>query len=341
MPLFRLESEEDSLTEIQSIDFSEKYAEKDLQDWVEKNSEVIYEDEPVLIIGREVGTDTGHYIDLLGIDRNGYPVVIELKATRTPRKVICQTLDYASWIGTLDDEDLIDIGDKYIVENSDYDSFREAFNDTFSGENIDFLEKLLKEKHFNSKRRLVIIAEDADRRTERMAKELDANGSMISLISYTYYRQNRREFLNFETVFNSISPEVEVGESIQSLRAKVLQEKDSVEVFDHLHKLLAELDEFMVEVGKKGTIYKVKKENKLYSFMNLYPTRKDYKVGVYFYLQNFPDEVDKDELLKEIEELTGKKREEFLTPGDKSPSFGINSKKEADRVYEMVEKFVG
>lgn len=341
MPLFRLDSEVDSLTEIQSIDFSEKYAEKDLQDWIEKNSEIIYEDEPVLIIGREVVTDTGHSIDLLGIDRNGYPVVIELKATRTPRKVISQTLDYASWVGTLNDEELIDIGEEYIVENSEYDSFGEAFNDTFSGEDIDFLEKLLKEKHFNSIRRLVIIAEDADRRTVRMAKELDANGSIISLISYTYYLQDGREFLNFETVFKSISPEVEIGESIQSLRAKVLEEKDSIEVFDHFHKLLAELDEFMVEAGKRGTGYKVKKDNKLYSYMNLFPLKKDCKVGVYIYLNNFPDELDREKFLRKIEDLTGEKRQEILTPSGKSTSFGINSKEDADRVYEMVEEFVG
>jgi len=340
MPLYKLDSEEDSLTEIQSIDFNDNYAERNLQDWVEGNSEVIYDDEPVLLIGREVATDTGHFVDLLGVDRNGYPVVIELKATRNPREVISQTLDYASWVGTLNDEQLIDIGDDYIVENSGYDCFREAFNDTFSGEEFDFLEKLIEEKHFNSKRRLVIIAESADRRTERMAKELDANGSIISLISYKYYIQDEREFLNFETIFQSIPPEVEVGESIQSLRAKVLDKKDSVEVFDHLHNMLAEIDKFMVEVGKTGTGYKVKRENKLYSYMNLFPLKKDYKVGVYIYLHNFPDSLDREQFLEEIEILTGNKRQEILTPGEKSASFGINSKEEADRIYEMVENFV-
>ncbi|MFW6141215.1 MAG: hypothetical protein ACOC53_01490, partial [Candidatus Saliniplasma sp.] len=324
MPLFRLDSEEDSLNEIQSIEFMDNYAERDLQDWVEKNSEVIYEDEPVLIIGREVMTDTGHFIDLLGIDRNGYPVVIELKATKTPRTVISQTLDYASWVGTLSNEELMDIGEEYIKENSPYDSFREAFNDTFSGEDIDFLKKLIEENHINSKRRLVIIAEDADRRTERMVKELDANGSIVSLISYTYYMQADKEFLNFEPVFRSIPPKVEVGESIQTLRAKVLKEKKSVELFDYTHSLFAELDELMVEVGKRGIGYKVKKKKKLYSYLSLFPLKKKHKLGLYIYIDNFPDDLDKEKFLEQLEELTGKKRQEILT--QKSVRFNIDTK---------------
>ena len=340
MPLFRLDSEKGSLNEIQSIEFMDNYAEKDIQDWVEKNSEVIYEDEPVLIIGREVMTDTGHSIDLLGIDRNGYPVVIELKATKTPRTVISQTLDYASWVGTLNNEELIDIGEEYIKEHSPYDSFREAFNDTFSGEDIDFLKKLLDENHINSKRRLVIIAEDADTRTERMAKELDANGSIISLISYTYYMQDDKEFLNFEPVFRSIPPQVEVGESVQSLRAKVLKEKDSVELFDYTHNLFAELDELMVEVRKTGTCYKVKQNKRLYSYLNLYPLKKNHKLGLYIYLYNFPDNLDEEKFLEELEDLTGKRRQEILTPGEKSASFGIDTEEQANRVYEMIQEYI-
>jgi len=338
MSLFKLDWEEDLLTEIKSIKFNKNYAESDLQDWIEKNSEVIYKNEPVLIIGREVRTDTGHPMDLLGIDKNGYPVVIELKATKTPRKVVSQTLDYASWIGTLNDEKLIEIGDEYIVENSEYDNFREAFNDTFSREEFDLFYELRDKGHFNSKRRLVIIAESADLRTKRMVKELDTSGTIISLISYSYHIQEGSEFLNFETIFQSIPPRVEMGESIQSLRSKVLDKKGSIEVFDHLHKMLAENDEFIIEVKKTSIGYKVKQENKLNSYISLFPLNNDHKLYVYIYLDNFPDSLDKEEFLEEIEELTGNKKQEISTK--KNASFGINSKEEADKIYEMVERYI-
>ncbi len=248
MPLYRLLPEEDDLVEYDSQAFKDYYMEEDLQSWVEKNPGVIFEGEPLLIIGREVASDTGHPMDLLGIDRNGYPVIIELKATRTPRDVVCQTLDYASWIGTLSDEEVISIADDYLAD-SKYDGFSDAFNDTFSEGKKDFLESLLNDGYFNSKRRLVIIAEEADIRTKRMVKETDANGFLVSLISYDYYKYKDDEYINFETIFSSISPRIDKEKSIQDLRQSVISQKKPIDVFDHLHGLLSEREDLVVDVG--------------------------------------------------------------------------------------------
>ena len=54
----------------------------------------ILEDGPLLIIGRQVPTDLGRSIDLLGVDREGNVVVVELKRNRTPRDVVAQALEY-------------------------------------------------------------------------------------------------------------------------------------------------------------------------------------------------------------------------------------------------------
>jgi RecB family endonuclease NucS len=59
---------------------------------------------PVFLIGRQVPTDYGKYIDLLGIDADGVLHVLELKRDRTPREVVAQVLDYGSWIQDITNE---------------------------------------------------------------------------------------------------------------------------------------------------------------------------------------------------------------------------------------------
>jgi len=50
----------------------------------------------LLIIGRQVPTGFGGFIDLLALDAEGRVHVLELKRDRTPRDVVAQALDYGS-----------------------------------------------------------------------------------------------------------------------------------------------------------------------------------------------------------------------------------------------------
>src|SRR5690625_4661316 len=51
-----------------------------------------------MLIGRQVYTDFGKYIDLLAIDGTGSIIIIELKKHKTPRDVVAQAIDYAAWV---------------------------------------------------------------------------------------------------------------------------------------------------------------------------------------------------------------------------------------------------
>jgi len=341
MSLFRIDPDGDELLAYRKKDFMSTYLEKDLQDWLEKHPEVILDDEPLLIVGREVITDTGQSLDLLGIGRNGYPVIIELKATRTPRDVISQALDYAAWAGTLSDEELIDIADDYISQNTDYTEFRSAFNETFSGENMDLLQRLIEAGHFNDKRRLIIVAQGIDIRTRRMSKELDSNGYLVTLRSYSYYVHEHREYLNFNTVFSSIVTSVKLGASLQSLRDRTIKQNGSAELFDYLHSTLAEREDILLEVGSHSTIYKFRIDNKLKSIINLYPLKKDCNLGVHIYLKNLPESINKEEFLGRITKFTGLDRSLLLTESGKHASFGIEKKTQADEISKMIEEAIG
>ena len=62
-----------------------------------------------MLIGRQVPTAHGKFIDLLAMDIEGNLSVIELKKHRAPREVVAQSLDYASWVQTLSYHDIAGI----------------------------------------------------------------------------------------------------------------------------------------------------------------------------------------------------------------------------------------
>ena len=70
--------------------------ERTIEDWIAGDPSILGLD--LLIIARQLTTDFGGRIDLLGIDRAGDLTLIEMKRDRTPREVISQTLDYGSWV---------------------------------------------------------------------------------------------------------------------------------------------------------------------------------------------------------------------------------------------------
>ena len=76
--------EEEETTALTSTSLTEQeYKEEDLREWILDSPHSIL-GEDILIIGREVEVqDIGDGIDLLGIDRDGNVVVIELKKGST------------------------------------------------------------------------------------------------------------------------------------------------------------------------------------------------------------------------------------------------------------------
>lgn len=87
----------------------------------------------LLIIGQQVHTASGNRLDLLGIDADGDLHIIELKRDRTPRDVVAQVLDYASWVRDLSYEDVTDIFDDF----DDSREFEQAFGERFSSARLD------------------------------------------------------------------------------------------------------------------------------------------------------------------------------------------------------------
>src|SRR3954465_6869390 len=66
-----------------------------------------------MLIGRQEDTGFGGRIDLLAIAPDGSLVLIELKRDRTPREVVAQALDYASWVENLRADDVAALSGRF------------------------------------------------------------------------------------------------------------------------------------------------------------------------------------------------------------------------------------
>lgn len=62
-----------------------------------------------MLIGRQEITTHGGRIDLLAIAPDGALVLVELKRDRTPREIVAQALDYASWVAELTADRIVQI----------------------------------------------------------------------------------------------------------------------------------------------------------------------------------------------------------------------------------------
>src|SRR5213080_1706065 len=103
-----------------------------------------------MLIGKQEDTGLGGRIDLLAIAPDSSLVLIELKRDRTPREVVAQALDYASWVEKLRPEDIAAIYGRFAPGNSLSQDFRQRF-----GQDLD-------EETLNPSHQIIIVAASLD-----------------------------------------------------------------------------------------------------------------------------------------------------------------------------------
>jgi len=163
------------------IEYSAMDSERRLEETLVKDLSILASD--LLLLGRQVPTSYGKYIDMLALDRDGQLVVIELKRNRTPREVVAQLLDYASWVQQLSYGDIKTI----FEERSDETEFEEAFAEHFGGS--------VPEK-VNDSHELVVVCAELDPSTERIIAYLSEGYSVpINAVFFRYFRDGDSEYL--------------------------------------------------------------------------------------------------------------------------------------------------
>ncbi|MDO0944507.1 hypothetical protein [Chromohalobacter israelensis] len=143
-----------------------------------------------LLIGRQVRTGFDKLIDLLAVDANGTVIVIELKRDKTPRDVVAQAIDYASWVVTLADYQLIEIyqafAERYYRPHT---TLEDAFEAKFG---IPLDSVTLNENH-----QLVVVATQLDASSERIINYLNEYAQLsINAMFFAAFEDQGNRYLS-------------------------------------------------------------------------------------------------------------------------------------------------
>jgi len=145
-----------------------------------------------MVIGRQVRTAHGKFIDLLAIDSAGNLVILELKRDRTARDIVAQVLDYGSWVRTLEDIHIVQIYtdylEKYHPERAEGASFDSDFLKRFDHPEMP--------DELNAEHELVIVASELDASTERVVGYLaEEYGVRVNAIFFRVYKDVQAEYM--------------------------------------------------------------------------------------------------------------------------------------------------
>jgi len=189
-----------------------------LEKWLQQDISILSSD--LLVIGRQVDTDFGGFIDLLCLDYNGDIVIVELKRDKTPREVTAQALDYASWVADLSNDKITEIANSYLGEKG---PLEDCFRTKFGAE----LPEILNEHHS-----MIIVASEIDGRSERIIRYLSDNyGVGINAATFQYFRNGEGKEM-ISRVFLIDPTQVEY-----STRTKTISKRPPPLSYDDLQKM--------------------------------------------------------------------------------------------------------
>ncbi|MBG6248546.1 MULTISPECIES: nuclease [Symbiopectobacterium] len=160
-----------------------KLASEQLLEKMILNDPTILSDQWMIIGHQEPTLDKGR-IDLLAIAPDASLILIELKRDRTPREVVAQALDYASWVDDLTADRLSQIYEKF----SGGGNLGEAFKQRFNTE--------LEEESLNPSHQIIIVAAELDPPTERIVDYLSKNSISINVLFFKVFQRGDEQFLS-------------------------------------------------------------------------------------------------------------------------------------------------
>mgnify|MGYP000868963045 CR=1 FL=1 len=173
-----------SLDEKKPLPLDSLLSEKELEDLLCDHIEILNNN--WLVIGRQVKTSAGKYIDLLCMDRDGDIVIIELKKDLTPREVTAQVIDYASCVSELK---LEEIAEQYLQYSQDKQTLNQAYESKFGSK--------LDEDAVNKTVKMVIVATKMDDSTERIITYLrDTYQVDINILFFSVFQHNSERLIS-------------------------------------------------------------------------------------------------------------------------------------------------
>lgn len=186
----------------QPLTISKLATEKLLQKMIIQDSSIL--SDQWMIIGEEVNTLDSGRIDLLAIAPDASLILIELKRDRTPREVVAQALDYASWVDDLTADRLSQIYEKFSGGGNLGDAFKQRFNTE------------LEEESINQSHQIIIVAAELDPSTERIVDYLSKNGISINVLFFKVFQHGEEQFLSRAWLIDPSETQTNAGASAKT-----------------------------------------------------------------------------------------------------------------------------
>lgn len=137
-----------------------------------------------MLIGRQEATPFGGRIDLLAIAPDASLVLVELKRDKTPREIVAQALDYASWVEKLTSDLIARIYRRF----SNGGNLDEAFKARFGVE--------LDEEALNASHQIILVAAELDHSTERILNYLNSKDIAINALFFQVFQNGNDKLLS-------------------------------------------------------------------------------------------------------------------------------------------------
>lgn len=157
-------------------------SEQQLEDMIVANPELLSDE--LMLIGRQEDTGRGGRIDLLATSPDGSLTLIELKRDRTPREVVAQALDYASWVEELEADEIAAIYARFRPGRNLAADFRDRFS-------VD-----LDEEALNASHQVIVVAAALDDSTERIIDYLGSRGVSINVLFFQVFEHGKDKFFS-------------------------------------------------------------------------------------------------------------------------------------------------
>ena len=161
---------------------SQLTSEQKLEDMIVREPRILSSE--WMLIGRQEITSHGGRIDLLAIAPDASLILIELKRDRTPREIVAQALDYASWVDQLTAEKIVQIYQRFSKGSNLNDDFKQFF-----GSELD-------EETLNQAHQIILVAAELDNSTERIISYLNSRNIAINAIFFQVFQHGDQQLLS-------------------------------------------------------------------------------------------------------------------------------------------------
>lgn len=169
-------------TEPKALQVGRLASEQQLEEMIVRDSSILSNE--WMLIGQQEITNFGGRIDLLAMAPDGSLILVELKRDKTPREIIAQALDYASWVEQLTSERISQIFQRFTKGGNLTNAFKARFGTELDEETI------------NQSHQIVIVASELDAATERIITYLNARDIAINALFFQVFVNGTDQFLS-------------------------------------------------------------------------------------------------------------------------------------------------